>query len=103
MVFTGTGTTGEFLTRKVTKSKIVVAVAYEAGDIWYAIEGLVANGADITRVVGVRPLWEIMGQGCASVPRVKWDTDHSLQTRTIPSPTKVAHPPNGGPQTSNTG
>lgn len=42
----------------------MVSVAYEAGDIWYAIQGLVANGADITRVVGVRPLWENMGQGC---------------------------------------
>lgn len=64
VVLTGAGATREFLTRKVTKGIIVVSVAYEAGDIWYAIQGLVANGADITRVVGVRPLWENMGQGC---------------------------------------
>ena len=98
MVLTGTGATREFLTRKVTKGKIVVSVTYEAGDIWYAIVRLVANGADITRVVGVRPLCEMMGQGCVGeFRRVKWDTDHPLQASTVPSPAKVTHPPNGGP------
>jgi len=64
VVLTSTGATREFLTREVTEGIVVVLVAYEFGDVWYAFPCLVGNGADITRVVGVRPLWEIMGQGC---------------------------------------
>ena len=96
---TGTGATREPLTWEVRKGILVVLVAWVEGNIWYAIQSLVGNGADITRVVGVRPLYIKLGS--YGVPQIEWDAHHSLQTGTVPSPSEIAHPPDGGPQTSN--
>ena len=75
-------------------------VAREEGHIRNAIECLVGNGPDITRVISVRPL-QAVNQAWTDSTGVDRETHHSLQGGTIPGPAEVAHRPDSGPQPSN--
>ena len=77
---TGTGATGESLTRKVGEVTQVILVTWISRNIWYPFPRLVWNGPDITRIIGIRPLQKDHRSG--SVRRYR---PRAIGIRTIPS------------------